>query len=375
MPVSAGLTMLKTRSLSDLLSVLESTAPTADEYGRPADDALEALRGSGLLGAAVPVPYGGLGGDAIDTNRLVMRVARADASMAIVLFQHFAVTARLVEHGTPEQRERILPDLASGRWLAASAWSETGAGANKRDLSTVAVAGGDGTWELDGVKSFVTGAGIADVYLVLTQTGEKGGQEVAYGAAGQTFFLVEATNPGLVNNPAMDLVGMRSSATGGITLRRCRVPDRDRLGETGRAASIIARVRESGASLGAVSVGVAEAGYAHLVAGLRDRGQLGNQAVRHQLVDLATRIEAARAIVEQAGRRDAEDPGLTTLHSKLFASAVCEGVMADVARMLGSAGFLRSHLVNRLQRDARAVALMGPTNDLCRELVSVQWVS
>ncbi|ETK35452.1 acyl-CoA dehydrogenase [Microbispora sp. ATCC PTA-5024] len=361
------MTALRQGSLSDLLSVLEATASAADEYGRPAGDALEALRASGVLAAAVPVRYGGFGGDAVDTNRLVTRVARADASMAVVLFQHFAVTARLAEHGTREQRERLLPALGTGRWLAASAWSEDCA--DEDDPSMWAVLGDGGVWELDGLQAYVTGAGLADLYLVLAQAGGADGEP----EAGPTFFLVEAGNPGLASTPPMDLVGVRSSATGGIALRRCRVDDRDRLGEVGRAGGVIAAVRECGATLGAVSAGIAEAGYAHLVAGLRASGGLGDPAVRRRLADLATRVEAVLAIVERAGRRDAPDPGTAALHSKLFASEVSESVLAEAARLLGGGAFLRSHPVNRLQRDARAVALMGPSNDLCRDLVGAQW--
>jgi alkylation response protein AidB-like acyl-CoA dehydrogenase len=184
--------------------------------------------------------------------------------------------------------------------------------------------------------------------------------------------LVEAENPGLVPTDVLDLVGMRTSATGFIELRSCRVGAEALLGPEGEAARIISTVRESGATLGAVSVGIAEAALEILLEHAHKRSLTSQQAVRHRIVDLATRIEAARAIVERSGRKDSDDPGMTTLYSKLFASTVGESVVAEVHRMLGSTGFVRTHPINRLGHDARAISLMGPTNDLCRELVSAQ---
>lgn len=353
---------------------LADCAEAAYRSGRPDVEALAVLRETGLLGAAVPAEYGGAGADAEGLNSLVADVAYANASAAIMLFQHYAVSARVVEHGSAEQRDELLPRLASGTWLAASAWSETGAGADKKKLSTTASRTRDG-WLLDGAKSFTTSAGLADVYLVLAQSASPDGDssDASYGAAGQTFFLVPGDNPGLLPDTSMRLSGMRGSATGFVSVRDCHVPDSARLGAEGVAARIIAGVRESGASLGAVAVGVAQAALDAAHRHAERRGLLGHQAVRHRLVDLATRVEAARASVERAGRRTSADPGTATLHSKLFASATGESVVADVERMLGSAGYVETHPINRYAHDVRAVALMGPTNDLCKELVSLPW--
>jgi alkylation response protein AidB-like acyl-CoA dehydrogenase len=123
-------------------------------------------------------------------------------------------------------------------------------------------------------------------------------------------------------------------------------------------------------TLGAVAVGIARS---MLAIGVSYAGRAEGprrQLSRYRLIELSTQVTAAHALVCQAGRRTAADPGLTTLHSKLFASAVAERVGAEVGRMLGSAGYLASHELNRLVADARAVALMGPANDLCRELIS-----
>ncbi|AWZ05903.1 MULTISPECIES: acyl-CoA dehydrogenase family protein [unclassified Streptomyces] len=360
----------------EVRAALERCAVAADRTGEPDRDAVAVLRESRLLGLAVPREFGGAGAGPVDLNRCVEQVAAVNGSASIMLFQHFAVSSRIVEQGTPAQHRELLPKLASGEWLAASAWSETGAGANKKNLATRGRRTDAGGWVLDGAKAFTTSAGLADVYLVLAQTGTDepaAGSDTGYGAAGQTFFLVRGDNPGLIPDTSMRLAGMRGSATGFVDLRDCRLTDTDRLGAEGVAASVIARVRESGATLGAVAVGLAQAALDCAHEHARKRGLHVHQSVRYRLVDLTTQVEAARAVVERAGRRDAADPGMATLHSKLFASSAADRVVSEVEQILSSAGYVEGHPLNRYGRDARAVALMGPTNDLCRELVSISW--
>ncbi|HEX5740561.1 MAG TPA: acyl-CoA dehydrogenase family protein [Pilimelia sp.] len=357
-----------------LADALESAAARSHRTGRPDPEALALLRASGLLGVGVPPSYGGSGGDAVALNRVVRALARANPSIAIIAFQHLAVSARIAEWGSPDQRAALLPRLARGEWLAASAWSEPGAGAAKRRLGCTARRQPDGRWRIDGGKSFTTGAGLADVYLVLVQTDDAAaGPDTGYGAAGQSFFLVGADNPALAPDPELDLVGMRGSATGFVTLRECVVDDADRLGPLGQAPSIIAGVRETGATLGAVSAGIAAAAVDLARTHLRTRGALTTPELRHRLVDLTTRLEVVDAMIEFTGVRASALPGLTTLHSKLYASTAAEGICADVAQLLGSTGFRTDSPVNRMLADARAVAHMGPTNDLCRDLVAMSW--
>ncbi|MBM7856324.1 acyl-CoA dehydrogenase family protein [Lentzea nigeriaca] len=352
--------MTETPSAS-LLDELRASAAHTARSGAPDLEALRLLRKSGLFAA---------GPSGASVNRVVEEVATANPSLAIVLFQHYAVTARVAEWGTEEQKSRLLPALTSGEMLAASAWSEPGAGAAKKVLSTTAVRQGGG-WVLDGGKSFTTGAGIADQYLVLVQTSRPhdDGQSV-YGSAGQSFFLVSGGNPGLVPDLGLDLVGMRGSATGFVTLKDCVVADSDRLGPLDEAPKIIAGVRRTGATLGAVSAGIARAALELAEQHLARAGKLASQAVRHQLVDLGVQVEAARAVVARAGELKS---GTTTLRSKLFATVVAEHVCVEVARMLSSTGYVVANRINQLIADSRAVALMGPANELCRELVAASW--
>jgi alkylation response protein AidB-like acyl-CoA dehydrogenase len=359
---------------ASLLHVLRDSEVRMAASGVPDHQALAELRRSGLLAIAVPVEYGGAGGDAAAVNRVAETVATVNPSVAIIMFQHFAVSARIAEWGTERQKAELLPILASGQWLAASAWSEPGAGAAKKRLATTGVPLSGDRWLLDGAKSFTTGAGIADLYLVLVQTSvAQDDPTSSYGSSGQSFFLVRGDNPGLVSDLSLDLVGMRGSATGFVSLRECVVTDADRLGQVGDAAKIIAGVRESGATLGAVSVGIAQAAVDIAAAHIATSTSPMLQARRCQLVNFSTLIEAARALVVRAGQRSSPNPGTTTLQSKLHASITAEEVCLDISRIVGSSGYVIEHRLNRLIADARAVALMGPTNDLCRELVAASW--
>lgn len=361
------------RSAAELHRLLADRAKVSDRDGRIDPEVLAAVRDSHLPGLVVPERCGGAGADSLAVNRSIAELSYHDPSVAIILFQHWAVCSRIGEWGTPAQQAELLPKLADGTWLAASAWSETGAGANKKNLSTVATEQPDGRWTITGGKAFTTGAGLAEVYLVLAQTDAVTDDQASYGSAGQSFFLIEATTPGIEPDTSLDLAGMRGSATGFVELHDCTVPAEAMLGPRGAASDIIAEVKRSGATLGAVSVGIAEAAWDLTHEFARGKGLLDHQVQRHRLVDLRAEVEAARALVERAGARETSDPGTTTLHSKIFASQKAEAVVQALSRMLGSAGYVIGNPINRMSRDARAVALMGPTNDLSRELVSTSW--
>jgi alkylation response protein AidB-like acyl-CoA dehydrogenase len=359
----------------ELVERLTRSAADSARSGRPDEPLLAELGQAGVFGLAIPTEHGGTGGNAAAVNHVVEQFALANPSVSIMLFQHYAVSARIAEWGEAQQRERLLPALARGDLLAASAWSEPGVGAAKKRLNTTATPLPDGRWTLSGTKSFTTSAGLAGIYLVLAQTAPaEDDPDSGYGSAGQTFFLVPAGQPGLRPDQSLELAGMRGSATGFVSLEDCVVTDADRLGPLGQAPRIIAGVRETGATLGAVALGIATALLEVAVEHAARRPQPVTGPVNLRLVDLATRLEAARALVERAGRRDSADPGLTTLHSKLFAADTAEQIGAEVARLLGSVGYVAEHRVNRLMADARAVALMGPTNDLCRDLVAASWL-
>lgn len=343
----------------------------------PAPELVQSIRDSTFIGTVVPTEYGGLGEDSARANYVVTQLAKSDPSLAIVVFQHFAVCSRIAEWGTEHQKSAILPKLASGEWLAASAWSERGAGANKRNIATLASRRDSSTWSVSGTKSFTTGAGLANIYLVLSQTDASEGAADAteYGSIGQTFFLVPATTAGFQADLSMRLTGMRASATGTLRLSNCELPDSAILGTVGAAPTIISGVRESGMTLGAVALGIAEGAYDLALDSVRRQNRLDDALTRSRLLALAQQIEAAASLVEKVGSPACPRRGDLTLFSKLLASETAESVCTGARHLLGSSAFAEEHPLNILARDARAIALMGPTNELCRDLLGRSWLN
>lgn len=355
-----------------MFQAIDAVAADADKSGQPHPRALDALRSSELLGLTIPREYGGHGGNALDCNRRIAELSGHDPSIAIIGFQHLSVAGRIVECGTQEQKQKYLPRMARGDLLAASAWSEKSAGANKQRLATTAVPQSDGTWRLNGTKTFTTGAGMAGLYLVLVKTGDEDISVAQYGAGGQSFFLVESERAGVVTRTDLDLTGMRSSSTGFLELVDCQLPATNLLAKLGGAAEVIARVRQCGLTLGAVSLGIAEAALEIACQSVRklpvDSRQQHLASAR--LARMTLQVCATRALVERAGRRESNTVGRDTLAAKVFASEVSERVCRETQQILGGSGFVRGTKIDRLVRDARAVALMGPVNDLALDLLA-----
>jgi alkylation response protein AidB-like acyl-CoA dehydrogenase len=359
--------------ISKLLSVLNDNVTTADELGETQIQSMQALKDSGLLGCLVPRKYGGMEKDVSFASNLIEQIASVDPSIAIIAFQHMSVISRIMEWGSTKQQNKYLPLLASGQWIAASAWSEKGAGANKQKLSTIATKLDKDKWSISGSKTFTTGAGLADLYLVLVQTSliEAEGE---YGNSGQSFFLLETQEAGIKANSKLNLSGMRGSSTGFIDLEDCVVSNSCVLGPLGAAPKIISNIRRSGLSLGAVSVGICQAAYDLALNHIRTRKLEDKSSIQLKLSQLNMHIEAARSLVEISAAGTRENQSAVSYQSKIFASEISEMVCRECQQIVGGSGFMRGNKVERFYRDARAVALMGPVNDLAKEIIGKELI-
>ncbi|MEK8132243.1 acyl-CoA dehydrogenase family protein [Paenibacillus filicis] len=356
-------------ALSTLLHILDEQAPLSDETGQTRPESLSALRQSGILGSIVPREYGGGGQTLLDAARLIEKVATVDPSIAIVLHQHFLVVTSLVNKGSEKQKQTYLPALASGELVAASAWSESGSGGKQ----TVGIRQDDGSWVIDGVKTFTTGAGLADLYLVLVTT-EQSHEESPKGAASQTFFLIEKDQVVAVGAET-GLSGMRGSSTRYIEFHSTVVTADHVLGEVGGSGAVKVALRESGLSLGAISVGISEAAFQIALDYAKKKGLSGSQSLQVRLSELHMWIDAARSLVEKVASRSSGNLKASASHSKILASDVSEKVCREVQQIVGGSGYIRGHKIERLYRDARGVTLMGPVNYLAREMVGRELVS
>lgn len=354
--------------LAEVLVTLRAEAGD-DTGGHPGDNVLDALRDSGVLRLPVPAEYGGLGADWTDANAVIAGLARADASVAIIVFLHYAAVSRMTTYGSEEQRKRFLTAVARDGRIFASSWSEPGADAAKQKIATTAVPRADGCWELNGAKTFTTGAGVADHYLVLARTGEEDAAPGSYGRPDQGIFVVDSTRPGFTVDGVLDLSGMRRSATGLIRLDGYLTEPGDVLIHSRETPAVIGHPHTLGLTLGAVALGIAEEAHDTAIDIGRRRSLLGNPLYRHHVFELGSRLAAIRGVVESATRADGDRTG-HALTAKVFASETAEVVCRGAQELAGSSAFSRNHSLNRLSQDARALTLMGPPNYLCRELVA-----
>ncbi|MEU9504868.1 acyl-CoA dehydrogenase family protein [Micromonospora sp. NPDC048170] len=360
-------------TLSDQLGdVLREAARECHVHGNVSSDAHKALRECGLFAMNVPRQYGGWGYDVPAVNAVVEELATVNPSVAIMLYLHCAVVSRIDAYGTAEQKRRWFGRVVGDNWLAASAWSEVGASADKRSLGTVARRQGDGSWRVTGGKTFSTSSTVADFFIVLAQLPDEtpACDDAGYGRTNQALYLVPADAPGVRQSPeALAMIGMRGSGTGMVQFDDAEVAGTDLLCTGRDTPTAIGLPHRLGLTLGAVSVGTAQAAHRLVHHHFRSRGLLQDHDARGHLARLAVSVHAARAAVRDLAARA---PHLTPEQAyavKVFTTTAAQEVCAGARALLGSAGYLQHHEINRVSQDADAVMHMGPPNHLCIDLI------
>jgi alkylation response protein AidB-like acyl-CoA dehydrogenase len=355
--------------LEHVLSTLGRSDVTVD--GRPADRVMVALRLSGLLGVVVPSDFGGMGLDCTAANTVLTRVARLDPSVAILLYIHYGVVLRILQWGTGAQRDVYLNGAASGDCLLAAAWSEPRRTSTEATVTTATLTA-DGTWLLEGEKTFTTATGIADVYLVLANVVSNTAESDAAdgGSVRNALFVVDGANAGVRPLAILELVGMSRSSTGSIRFAGCKLPADSALGTPDATVAIMRYPQHLGLTLGAIGLGIATKAMdtvsEHIAANhwkLTDRQ-------RHHLFRMVCRLEAIRSLVERCGQPGGDGNEDLALIAKAYASAGAETVCRDAQHVLGSASLMETNPLPALQQDARCVGLMGPNNDTCGVIVT-----
>ncbi len=318
----------------------------------------------GFMGIEIPSAWGGADGSFFDAVLTVEELSRVDPAAGVIVdVQNTLVNRALLRWATPEQQQRYLPALAT-KYLGAYALSEAGAGSDAFALATRAVPA-QGGYRLEGRKLWITNALEAGLFIVFATL------DPAAGYRGVTAFLVERSTPGLEVGKKEDKLGIRASSTCELILQNCFVPDAALLGETGQGYKIaIETLNEGRIGIGAQMLGLAAGALAAAIGYARQRRQFGQpiaefQAVRFQLAEMHTELEAARLLVYNAARR--RDAGLDFLReaamAKLFASRAAEHIASQAVEVLGGLGFTRDAGVEKLYRDAKIGAIYeGTTN-------------
>lgn len=349
--------------------VRECVAPRADETDRASRYPAEALARAaelGLLGLVVPREYGGGEAGHLAFAIFVEEVAYACAASAVIMDVHTSVgTEPIVLLGSEEQKRRYLPDLATGRLLGAFALTEPEAGSDAAALKTTAARDGD-EYILNGAKTFITNGGKAGLYVVMAAT------DKSKGARGISAFLVEAATPGFTVGAPLHKLGLHGSPTTELFFRDCHVPAANRLGAEGEGFKVAMLALDSGRiGISAQAIGLARAALDQCVAALSEQGPI-EQGAQFALADMATHIEAARALTWQAARLcDLGQPfsGVASM-AKLTATDTAMQVTSDAIALAGLANEAHLTRLNRIFRDAKATQIYEGTNQIQRLVIA-----
>lgn len=363
------------RALLDLVrsfAVREVEPRAADDEasGRFPRDLLAGLADMGVMGLPFDPSHGGGGQAAGVYLRVVEELSRAWLTVGLALSVHTLATSVVQEYASDEVRAEVLPRMTSGEWLGAYCLSEPDSGSDAAALSARARRDGE-DYVIDGTKAWVTHASIADFYVVMCRTDD-------HRTRGITALFVPATAPGLTFPPPERKMGLRASPTGQVVLSGARVPARYRLGEEGDGFRIAMGALDGGRlGIAACAVGLAQCALDHAVSYARERKQFGQpigefQGVAFLLADMATGIEAARALYrEGAVLRDAGQRfSLVASMAKLAASDTAMSVTTDAVQVFGGYGYTAEYPVERLMREAKVLQIVEGTNQIQRMLIA-----
>jgi alkylation response protein AidB-like acyl-CoA dehydrogenase len=367
------------REIRELVRTLarERIAPRAAEIDESHEfpwDVVELYREHGLFGLFFDEQYGGLGTGTLLALIAIEEVSKVCATSGLILAVQELGSLGLKLAGSDEQKERYLPRLASGEWLAAYALTESGSGSDSAAMRTTARAD-DGEYVLNGSKRFITNAAVANLYTVFAKTDPDAGH------SGITAFVVEADTPGLEVARLEPKMGISGSTTGELTFDDCRVPAANRLGEEGEGFRVAMRILDrSRPGIGAQGLGLAQGATDYALEYARSRETMGRPIAEHQLVaaklaDMETACEAARGLLYRFGEMaDAglDGPELTkaSAQAKLFCSDTAMWVTTEAVQVLGGYGYIREYPVERMMRDAKITQIYEGTNEIQRLVIA-----
>jgi len=376
---AAGLSETQ-RQIVDLAREFARTRiePHAAEWDRTAHfarDVLDELGKLGFLGMSTPEEYDGMGLDTLTYLLALEELAAADASIAVSVSIHNAIPATmLLRHGNARQKERWLKPMARGELLAGFALSEPESGSDAASLSARALRAGD-QWVLSGTKAWATNGGTADVMVVMVRTDRP---DARRGAKGISTFIVPTDAPGYRPGKPEDKMGLRASNTAAIALEDVRLPADQLLGEEGQGFVYAMEGLDVGRlGIAIQAVGIARRALEHSLAYCAERKQFGQplrefEAVQFKLADMATRVEAARALALAAAARRDRGEAITTQASmaKLFASETAMWVTTQAVQLFGGYGYMRDFPVEKLFRDAKVTEIYEGTSEIQRIVIA-----
>ena len=356
-------------------------AQEVDETEKFPTGTVEKMAKYGFLGIPVPKELGGQGCDILTYAMCVEELSKVCGTTGVIVSAHTSLCVDpILTFGTPEQKEKYVPDLASGKKLGAFGLTEPMAGTDAQGQQTKAVLDGD-EWVLNGSKCFITNGKEADVYIVIAVTGkvEKRGRTMKEIPA----FIVEKGTPGFTFGVKEKKMGIRGSSTYELIFTDCRIPKENLLGKQGKGFNIAMHTLDGGRiGIAAQALGLAEGALETTIAYVKERKQFGRsiaqfQNTQFQLADMATKVKAAQLMVYRAAlKKDEYQAGAKVSYSveaamaKLYAAEVAMEVTTKCVQLHGGYGYIREYDVERMMRDAKITEIYEGTSEVQRMVIS-----
>ena len=351
-------------------------AQEVDETETFPRETVEKMAKYGFLGIPVPKEYGGQGCDPLTYAMCVEELAKVCGTTAVIVSAHTSLCIDpILTFGTEEQKQKYVPDLASGRKLGAFGLTEPGAGTDAQGQQTKAVLDGD-EWVLNGSKCFITNGKEADVYIIIAVTGtvEKRGRMQKEISS----FIVEKGTPGFTFGTKEKKMGIRGSSTYELIFTDCRIPKENLLGKQGKGFGIAMHTLDGGRiGIAAQALGIAEGALDRTIAYVKERKQFGRsiaqfQNTQFQLADMATRVQAAQMLVYKGAKakETQKSYSVEAAMAKLYAAEVAMEVTTKAVQLHGGYGYIREYEVERMMRDAKITEIYEGTSEVQRMVIS-----
>jgi butyryl-CoA dehydrogenase len=331
---------------------------------------------AGLFGVSIAEEYGGFGGGVLENCLAVEELSRVCLGVATSYAASGLGAHPIMLYGSEEQKKKYLPDIAKGKRLAAFGITEADAGSDAGSIRTTAVRKGEG-YLLNGTKQWITNGGEAEIYTIIAIT------DRAKGPRGASAFIVEKGTPGFDFGKKEKKLGIRASATRELVFQDCFVPKENVIAKEGMGFIVTMRTFDrTRPGVGAQAVGVAQGALDEAVRYAREREQfekkiISFQAVQHLLADMATLVEAARALVLSVARyidqeKNPRDISKLSGMTKVFASDVAMKVTIDAVQVFGGYGYMRDYPVEKMMRDAKILQIYEGTNQIQRNVIGLE---
>ncbi|MDP8253602.1 MAG: acyl-CoA dehydrogenase family protein [Candidatus Kaelpia aquatica] len=353
----------------------EKIRPVAKEYDESGEfpwDIMKILAQSDLFGVYIDEKYGGFGGGVFELSLVAEELSRACGGIAVSYAASALGTYPIILFGNDEQKDKYLPDIASGKKIAAFAITEPNAGSDASAMESKAQKDGD-SYILNGRKQWITNGGEAETYVVIAMTNK------AKGARGATAFILEKGMEGFDFGKKEDKLGIRASATRELIFNNCRVPKENVLGKEGLGFVVAMKTFDcSRPGVAAQALGIAQGALELATEYAHQRHQFNKpitsfQGIQFMLADMAMQIEAARALiyatcrmVDSGNMSVAKESAIT----KVFASDVAMKVTTDCLQIFGGYGYMKEYPIEKYMRDAKITQIYEGTNQILRGVIA-----